>query len=151
MEIYRRTFWRKIEKNRNNSPVNIIKYDLQGKYISTYKNTGEISREYNLTLQQVRNFVNRHKVLEKQYVLFYEDEDFDKDNISYDKEQRINQYDLNDNFINMHPNASEAGRKTSCDPSSILKCCKKKYKSIKGFKWYYVNDIDQPDKTKIIT
>ena len=33
---------------------------------------------------------------------------------------------------------------------SIHKCCNKKAKTFKGYKWYFADDPNQPDKSKII-
>lgn len=143
-------FGKPIKKDRNNTPVDICMYTLDGVLVNTYADTKDIAEVYDLELWQVRNLINKHRCIESKYVLFYSDEDFNKNIITYFKEQRINQYDLDNKYINRYQNASEAGRKNNTDASAILKCCKKKSKTANKYKWFYVNDSTQPDKTKII-
>lgn len=61
----------------------------------------------------------------------------------------INQYDKNGVFISSYNSIKEAHDKTNVN--NISKYCKDHTKTAGGFKWYYADDIDQPDKTKIIT
>lgn len=51
---------------------------------------------------------------------------------------KINQYDLNNNFIQSFNSISEAGKKTNIDRSTIGKCCKGMYKTAGNFKWKYL-------------
>jgi len=143
-------FGKVVKKDRNNTPVDIYKYTTDGVFIERYTETKEIAAIYNLTLSQVRNLINKHKCINSEYVLFYADEEFDTSLITYYKEQRVNQYDLNDNYIGTHLTANHAGRDTGSDSSRILKCCKKKAKSTNGCKWFYADDESQPDKSKIL-
>ena len=49
----------------------------------------------------------------------------------------ICQFDKNDNLIATYPSAREAGRQLNLDSSSIIKCCKKKLKTVGGYIFKY--------------
>ena len=51
--------------------------------------------------------------------------------------KKIIQYDLNNNFIKEYKSITEAGKENNLDISSIVKCCKGKYKTYKNFIWKY--------------
>ena len=53
------------------------------------------------------------------------------------KKKRVNQYDLDGNFIQEWESIREAGRQLNINQSQIVKCCKKEIKQIGGFKWEY--------------
>lgn len=52
--------------------------------------------------------------------------------------KKINQYDLNNNFLATWSSLKEA--QISCNVSHIVDCCKGKRKTAGGFRWGYVND-----------
>lgn len=55
--------------------------------------------------------------------------------------KRVNQYDLNGNFIDEYESARQASRKLKIDCASISKCCNNKgYKSAGGFIFKYKNN-----------
>ncbi len=66
----------------------------------------------------------------------------------------INMYTLNGEYIKTFQttlNALTYIGKEKCYPSGITSCCSKTQKTAFGYKWFYSNDPDQPDKTKIIS
>ena len=85
------------------------------------------------------------------YVWRYKDEPFDKYRV-VSKYQPVNQYSKDDVFIETHNTANQASKKVGLKYSGdISKCCKGKQKTCGGFKWFYADDPNQPDKSKIIT
>lgn len=64
----------------------------------------------------------------------------------------VNQYSKDDIYIQTYNSIKEAAISVGLkDSSGIISCCKKhRYTSSGGYKWYYANDIEQPDKTKIV-
>lgn len=54
--------------------------------------------------------------------------------------RKINQYDLEGNFIKMWDSSTDIQRELGVHYSSIIKCCTKKRLSAKGFQWAYAND-----------
>ena len=64
---------------------------------------------------------------------------------------KVNQYNKNDIFIQTFNSVTLAGIYFDINnPTLISKCCKGKKKTAYGYKWFYANDPNQPDKTKII-
>ena len=56
-------------------------------------------------------------------------------------------------YIRTFDSCTNAGKYIGHINSSILigACCRKKKASGYGYKWYFSDDLGQPDKTKIIT
>ena len=61
----------------------------------------------------------------------------------------VNVYDLNDNYVNVFPSQLIAAKMLGCDPPSVNACLKKRHRSTKGYKFFYSNDFEQPDLTKV--
>lgn len=63
----------------------------------------------------------------------------------------INQYN-GDIFIKTWYGAKEIKREMGIDDAQIIGCCKhkKNYKTAGGFRWFYADDLEQPDKSHII-
>ena len=59
----------------------------------------------------------------------------------------VNQY-KKDIFIATYNSLTEAHNETGVN--NISKCCKGRAKVAGGYSWYYADDPNQPDKTKII-
>lgn len=53
----------------------------------------------------------------------------------------IIQYDLDNKMIGMWESAKQASEVWGIDSSSILKCCRGKYKTCGGYKWKYLQDF----------
>lgn len=51
--------------------------------------------------------------------------------------KRVAQYTKDGQLIAIYPSSMEAYRQTGCDSSSIIKCCKGRHKSTKGYIWRY--------------
>lgn len=66
------------------------------------------------------------------------------------KSVKVNQYTMEGVFVRTYNSAMEAHDLDGFDNSAIGKCCKRQKESYKGFKWFYADDPNQPDKTKII-
>ena len=66
--------------------------------------------------------------------------------------KKINMYDLDDNYVctfnSLKDGGDFIGRKNAA--ALISNCCTGRKKTAYGYKWYYTNNLNQPDKTKII-
>ena len=62
----------------------------------------------------------------------------------------IHQYDMTGNFVSWFESQKNAEDKTGINTSNIQDALKKRRKSAGGFLWFYADDPDQPDKSKII-
>ena len=63
----------------------------------------------------------------------------------------IHQYDMTGNFVSWFESQKNAEDKTGINTSNIQDALKKRRKSAGGFLWFYADDPDQPDKSKIIS
>lgn len=65
--------------------------------------------------------------------------------------RNVNQYTLDGKFVASYSALIEAERITHINSRYIYRCCVKVRKSTGGFMWFYADDLNQPDKTKIFT
>lgn len=66
------------------------------------------------------------------------------------KKYIVNQYSLNDIYINTFENMDKIVDIYNYSKGNINSVLNKKRNQAYGYKWYYANDPNQPDKTKII-
>lgn len=134
----------------NNRPVD--QYTRNGVFIASYNSAKIASVE--LGLQSCSNITNCCKGKIKtafDYVWRYKGHPFDEFKSSLEHQVKINQYTTEDIFVKTHPSSVDAMKELGVSSyGSIKKCCKGKLKTYKGYKWFYANDPNQPDKTKII-
>ena len=64
------------------------------------------------------------------------------------KSVSVVQLDMDYNYLNVFESANIAQNKTGVDASTIIKVCKGKKKSIKGFRWLYLDDYKSGDYVK---
>lgn len=69
---------------------------------------------------------------------------------TYFSKRKVNRYDLEDNYIDTFDSLTEAGEFINKDSSGIIECCKGNQKTSGGYKWFYCNDLKQPDKSRIV-
>lgn len=65
--------------------------------------------------------------------------------------RKVNMYELNDTYIRTFNTTIEACTFVGKNSSNISKCCRGEQKTCGDFKWFYADDPNQPDKSKIIT
>lgn len=74
---------------------------------------------------------------------------YGKQGINHPRSMKVNQYDLNNNFIKTWDSITEASK--SLKIKNIIKCCKNERKKAGGFIWKYFKDIVQSsEKSEII-
>ena len=129
-------------------------YNTDGILIGTYKSLSDAIRYYNLEDNAHSNIVaccnGRYKSAYS-YVWRYHSEPFNK--YVTKKNTRaipINQYSYDDAYIDTFDSATKLNKDYKFDRRAIIKSCKKSGGLYKGYKWFYANDLSQPDKTKII-
>lgn len=64
---------------------------------------------------------------------------------------RVNQYTLDGKFVASYSSISEAYKITNINMQMISKCCKKQSKSTGGYLWFFADDLNQPDQTKVFS
>ncbi len=130
------------KKNRK-----INQYDLQGNLIASYISCAEASRQLNVHYSSIENAANGVSLSCLSTLWQYDDDKTDI-NIKVNKyrsrkdykKRAVNQYDLNNNYINTYDSASAAAEAIGKpgNGSSITKACNGKLKTAYKFKWAYV-------------
>lgn len=69
--------------------------------------------------------------------------------IVYDNKRRINLYDKNFQYVTTYESISEAARENNTTLRCIIKSCKSKHRFNLGKTYYYADDINQPDKSRM--
>ena len=85
----------------------------------------------------------------------YENDSFEKYPLKFlgFNAKKINQYTKDGVFIKTFNSLKEAGNafEAKSAKDNIYRCCAGKQSTSYGYLWFYANDPDQPDKTKIIS
>lgn len=136
--------------------VCVDQYTLDGKFIGTFKSISEALVKSNIPVMytsQITQCCKGNKAFAQGYVWRFHGEPFDKyDTKIKHSSVKISKYSLDDIYLETYNSCKEAAEDVGLKSSSIIiQCAKGKRKTAGGFKWYYADDIDQPDKTKIIT
>lgn len=124
------------------------------KYVGTYKNMTECSSAFDVESGVISAVCNGKIKAAKNYIFRHHGDSIDK----YDyipkfdaSKKRINKYSLEGEYICTYESVlggmRDAGGKYS---TGIRFCCKGKRNKAYGFKWFYADDPNQPDKSKII-
>jgi group I intron endonuclease len=136
----------------NNKQEPVIRYNMKGEIIGEYKSMLDGSAKTGDGRQSIFACCTgrQHKVGKSNTVWRYKEDPFDKYPIIDAKLKQINCYGKNESFIKTYESTHDGERQTGVNHSSISRCCKGRQQTAGGFKWYYSNDPNQPDKTKII-
>lgn len=134
----------------NNRPVD--QYTRDGLFVNSYdsaKNAGiSLGKEY---YSPITTCCKGKIKTAFDYVWRYQGESFDKFNSALYNNQKINQYTLDDIFVKTYSSSVKAKNEMNIGYyGNIHRCCNKKAKTFKGYKWFFANDPTQPDKSKII-
>jgi hypothetical protein len=134
----------------------IDQYSLDGVFIKTYDCITDAAHELGIESSSAVSTIGAvcmgKKLTAYGFVWRYHGELFELyDCSTSNRIIKINQYDLDGNFICTYDNSKLAAASVgTTNKTAITDCCKKKRESYKGYKWYYIDDPEQPDKTKII-
>lgn len=134
----------------------VDQYTLDGTYIATYNSITDAVNAIKISSLSAVSTIGAacmgKRLTAYGFIWRYHGDPFDKfDCLNSNKIIKINKYDLNGNFIATYDNLKFAADSVSItNRNAIADCCKKKRDQYKGFKWYYISDPNQPDKTKII-
>ena len=106
----------------------------------------------NLDNGNIYNVCNGNNSSYHNYVFRYHYDSFDKYNIIPNNYKSVNAY-KNNIFYNNYNSIKEAGKLLNINASNISSVLSPtgSSKSAKGYVFYYADDPNQPDKTKIIT
>lgn len=133
-------------------------YDVFGNYIKTFDSIVKCANFLNLPSNaNVIAVCKGKKLTINGCVCRYHGEPFDS--FDYFKRMdsdlkcaytKINAYDKNKIFQFSYQSIRQYSKDKNCKSSRIKECCDGKISTAYGYHWYYTNDPNQPDKTKII-
>lgn len=136
----------------------IDQYTLDGEFIATYDTisdgliTNGISLPY---CSQVSDCCKGKQVYAQGYVWRFHGDPFDLYPVKISHGNAfiaVNQYTSDNTFVAYHVSCKDGAKSVGLKTATAISLCAKgKRKTAGGFKWFYANDYDQPDKTKIIT
>ena len=139
-----------IERINGIRPVD--QYTLDGIYIKSYQSIAEVKKEFDLIcITPICSCCSGKAHTAYGFVWRYKGESFDKYIMKNKNLSGVNQYSLEGLYIASYNSIADSVKKVDgCSSSGISLCCSRKLKQHKGFIWYYADDPNQPDKTKII-
>ena len=135
-------------------PVDL--YTLNGDFIGTYPTIAQAARENNISNRShLSDCCNGKRKYVENFVCRYTGEPFDKYLLERKKSgtipKKVNQYSLTNEYLKTYCSSKDAYNETKVYFTSILKTCRGTQKTAGGYKWFYADDPNQPDRTKIIS
>ena len=128
----------------------IYQYDKFGNLLNIYYRE-TFPKKYNI--KNVLEVCNGKFKTHKNFVWRYEGDPFDKYEIKWKERKTIKPVHCyyNDKYVAAYESTKIATKAIGLKSNStIFAALKDHSKSAGGYKWYYADDINQPDKTKII-
>lgn len=138
--------------NPHQKPIDV--YTINGEFLETLMKQGDAIKYTHS--KNISKLCSGKLIQSNGYVFRYHGEPFDLYRINYNNNsekvsKKVNKYDINGNYISTYSSITSAGKELGVkNVTSISKCCKYKNKTSYGYKWFYANDPNQPDKSKII-
>lgn len=140
----------------------VYKYDFNGNFLCAYESIADAARCMGCTETPIASVCKGINIQACGFIWRFKDDDFYKYPITKKKERakpkvnryitiQVNCYTLDDTFVCTYNSLEEAKNAVGLKNSyNITNVCQKRRTKTGGFKWFYANDPDQPDKTKII-
>lgn len=114
----------------------VHQYNLEGKLINTYNELQDAANAVNADKKSISAAcLGKIKTCQK-YYWSYDLLDVYKP-IMDNRLKQVQQFDVNENFLNTFSSIAEASNCTGVNKSSIAKCCRKEQTSAGGFCWRY--------------
>lgn len=153
--------WKYVEDNlempdllHNGHCKKVYKYDRNFNLVCTYPSVTEASKNEKVCAATIINSCNEYKNnCGSDYTYSYKklSNNQIKERFTNKNNKRINMYNLDNEFIRSFDSCIEAGLFIGRKNSNVLisKSCNNGGTAY-GYRWYHSNNINQPDKTKII-
>lgn len=154
------SYWWSTEKefkyigNQSYSSVDI--YTVNGEFIGNFESCNCAARYLGVSGSAVNSCARGTTCsIRRKWVSRYKGESFDKypTRAVYPKSRKINKYDIDDKYICTYDSLTLAAESVGTAKSAVPNIhgrCNGNGTTAYGFKWYYANDPNQPDKTKIV-
>lgn len=111
----------------------VLQFDQEGNFIQEWPSAAEAKRS--LGIDNITVVCNGNRRSAGGYIWVWGQNDYSS------KGQKVAQYDLDNNFINVYNSSWDAAKQLELDSSSIYKVCQGKGKTCGGFIWkFYSNE-----------
>lgn len=142
-----------------NNPIRhgtaVSQYDLNGNFIATYKSLKDATKSTGAYDSNIKNCCDGILKQTNGFIWKYADdpitqEDVDVFNQPHFNSKQLNRYTLDGKYIDTFESVAYLYREFGYSQGNISMCCRGVRNKAYGYKWYYANDPNQPDKTKIM-
>ena len=131
----------------------IKSYDYNGKLIKLYNNSYEASNDIGGSAENIYNCCNGQHTSAYGFIWRFQEDEFNSHKLPNKMTRCINQYSMDNKYINTFNSIKDAAEYLNIKRPNISAVLSNKYASSKsagGYHWYYANDPNQPDPTKIM-
>lgn len=125
-----------------------------------FDSPSDAARYYDIDSSSVRKCcIGKYSFTHNLHFIYLDDYDGDINNLcsnrkikpsDYNNKRKINMYDKEFNYITTYKSITEAAKENNKTLRIIIKSCNSKHLFNYGKTFYYADDLNQPDKTKII-
>lgn len=153
-------YWWSTEKEfkyiGNQSYTSIDIYTVKGVFIDNFESCSAAAKYLKVSSSAVNSCARGITCsIRRKWVSRYKGEPFDKYPVRaiYPKSRKVNKYSLDNTFLETFDSITLAAESVSnlrSANSNIHSRCNGQGDSVYGYKWFYADDPNQPDKTKII-
>lgn len=159
--LYEGFYWSKtdditehINKEKYDNRIKIDKYSLMGKFLGSYDSIVDGGRSIGKgkdTIQSILKCCRGEIIHAYNYIWRFYGEPFDKYNTIINKTniKPFNLYDINNTYICTYEKATLLKDISDIKLSTLKEKMAKGIHVIGNYKWYYIQDKNQPDKTKV--
>lgn len=132
------------KKALNNSNIKeVFQYNFNGEFLNKYKSLSEAGKQTGCNPKTISHCIRKIQFSSCSFLWYdsYQGKKVKKYTKVSHRRLKINQYDLNDNFIKTWDSMMEIEKELNINAGKICACCKNLRKSTKGFKFkYYKNE-----------
>ena len=128
-------------------------YNFNGILIKEYENCFDAANHNQYKAENIYNACLGIHTSAYGYIWRFLDDEFNTHRLPKKRTKYINQYSKDNQFIKTYKSIKEAANQLnikSPNISAVLSPNCSFSKTAGGYKWYYANDLNQPDKTKIV-
>ena len=129
----------------------IKSFDYNGTVIKEYNNCYDAAHEMNVDPANIYNACIGIHTSAYGFIWRFENENFNTHRLPKQIKRAVNQYSKDNIFINTFESIKQAATELKLNAPNISSVLAKgANKTAGGFKWFYIDDPDQPDKTRIM-
>lgn len=114
-------------------------YDLEGRFINTYKTAGEASKALGIPRGSINKCINGTLNMTHNMQFVRHGEEPARPCVTNQRRREVLQYTIDGDLVGAYKNVTDVNKLLGFDISSISKCCKGKISSAYGYIWKYVD------------